>query len=330
MSSPEEIGDLTSLIEDTILLDELDTDLYRSRRLWKPSGGRGVFGGNVIAQSAWAATLSVRAAEPGTQKGLHSLHSYFLNFGDVNVPIIYHVTRLRTGRSYSTLTVVAKQRGSAIFTVTASFTLPEPGQPIKEAPMPAWPLKMGSLGTIKDVPLPDDLPPTEDRLFALSEAKDWPPKVKEYMVRMAEERRQSSIEIRDCDISEMSALISARRNPEQKPQQMHWLRTRAPVRKDAAFQKCVLAYASDLQFIGTAARSAGLGARTDPPLGMIASLDHSMWFYDNDLDVSNWLLFYMESQLVRSGRGLVHGRLYKPDGTLAVLCTQEGVIRARI
>ncbi|KAK4052180.1 acyl-CoA thioesterase [Microbotryomycetes sp. JL201] len=312
MSLPSDINDvhkLTEAIENSILLEQLDTDLYRSKELWKPSGGRGVFGGQTISQAAWAATLSVRAAEPGTQKGLHSLHSYFLNFGSVDIPIIYHVTRLRTGRSYSTLTVVAKQRGQAIFTVTCSFNLPEDNQPTKVAPMPGWPLKFGGMGTMDDIPQPDELPPTEDRLMALMEARDWPDKVKEYIERAASERRQSSIEIRDCDRLEMSALISARRTPEEKPQQMHWLRTRAPVRKDPAFQKCVLAYASDLQFIGTAARSTGLGARTNPPIAMIASLDHSMWFYDNDLDVSQWLLFYMESQIVRSGRGLVHGRL---------------------
>lgn len=34
--------------------------------------------------------------------------------------------------------------------------------------------------------------------------------------------------------------------------------------------QCVLAYASDLQFIGTAARAAGLGAFTKPRLGMLA------------------------------------------------------------
>jgi hypothetical protein len=58
----------------TQLLETIDRDLYRSKELWKPSGGRGVFGGQTIAQAAWAATLSVRRDEPGTAKGLHSLH----------------------------------------------------------------------------------------------------------------------------------------------------------------------------------------------------------------------------------------------------------------
>lgn len=36
----------------------------------------------------------------------------------------------------------------------------------------------------------------------------------------------------------------------------------------------------------------------------------------------------MEAPVVRSGRGLVVGRIYKRDGTLAVHCIQEGVVRA--
>lgn len=34
--------------------------------------------------------------------------------------------------------------------------------------------------------------------------------------------------------------------------------------------QCVLAYASDLNFIGTAARATGLGSHTTPRLGMLA------------------------------------------------------------
>lgn len=60
-----------------------------------------------------------------------------------------------------------------------------------------------------------------------------------------------------------------------------------------------------MSFIGTAARATGLGSTTKPRLGMLASLDHSMHFYNDDIDCSDFLLFYMESPVVRSGRGVV-------------------------
>lgn len=68
-----------------------------------------------------------------------------------------------------------------------------------------------------------------------------------------------------------------------------------------------------------------------------------MYFYDNSVDAHDWQvdrfppsfrrslhrvliqsllpanrnLFYMNSSITRHGRGLVHGRIYKRDGTLA-------------
>lgn len=58
------------LIEHALELEEVDRDLYRSVRLWKPMGGRGTFGGQVVAQAARAATLSVLRDE-GPGKGIH-------------------------------------------------------------------------------------------------------------------------------------------------------------------------------------------------------------------------------------------------------------------
>ncbi|SCV72532.1 BQ2448_4069 [Microbotryum intermedium] len=354
MPNPPPDVPLHHLIERAILLEKIDRDLYRSKELWKPSGGRGVFGGQTIAQAAWAATLSVRDDEPGTAKGLHSLHSYFLSFGNVDNPILckYHpdnllttaphthyswsticadsVQRLRDGRSYSTRTVLATQRGVPIFVVTCSFALPEPNQPITEPVFPKWPLEPSrGAGRIGDVPPPEDCLSTEDRLQYVLDNVKVPEKVRVYVDRQAEERRQSAIEVRNADRTELSVLISAKKN-DPRPQQMHWFRSRAPVRDDPAFHKCVLAYASDLQFIGTAARAANLGARTTPHLGMLASLDHAMYFYDDTVDAYEWLLFYMEATIVRNGRGLVTGRIYKRDGTLAVVCQQEGVVRAQL
>lgn len=125
--------------------------------------------------------------------------------------------------------------------------------------------------------------------------------------RVAEERRQSSIEVRNVDAADLGWMGSQSGKP--NPEQHFWFRSRAPIKPDSEFQKCVLAYASDMQFIGTAARAAGLGAFTKPRLGMLASLDHTMYFYDDGMDASEWLLFTMSSPALSHGRGLVSGGL---------------------
>lgn len=52
------------------------------------------------------------------------------------IPVLYHVDRLREGRSYATRLVRAIQDGKDVFTLMCSFQLPEPWQPSRSWPMP--------------------------------------------------------------------------------------------------------------------------------------------------------------------------------------------------
>lgn len=83
-------------------------------------------------------------------------------------------------------------------------------------------------------------------------------KVRQYFLNNAEERRLSSIEIRSAHPVDPFAWRRSKDStsppPPPCPQQAIWFRSRAKVPVDDLFHKCVLAYASDFQFIGTAAR----------------------------------------------------------------------------
>src|SRR5688500_18920708 len=98
-----------------------------------------VFGGQVAGQALVAAGRTVPA-----ERKVHSLHAYFIRPGDPSIPIVYEVDRIRDGRSFTTRRVIAVQRGKAIFALSASFHIPEPGVDHAER-MP-------------DVPPPDALP----------------------------------------------------------------------------------------------------------------------------------------------------------------------------
>jgi acyl-CoA thioesterase II len=63
-----------SFVEDSLALELIDANLYRSTRpLWHPPGARGIFGGAVIAQALSAALKTV-----DSKLQVHSLHSYFV------------------------------------------------------------------------------------------------------------------------------------------------------------------------------------------------------------------------------------------------------------
>src|SRR5580658_231295 len=131
------MGKALDAVVELLDLEQIDLDIFRGR---SPEGEhrQRVFGGQVAGQGLVAAGRTVPADRP-----VHSLHAYFIRPGDPSVPLIYLVERVRDGRSFTTRRVSCVQHGKAIFTLSASFHLREPGFEHAE-PMP-------------DVPLPDEI-----------------------------------------------------------------------------------------------------------------------------------------------------------------------------
>ncbi|KDR84802.1 hypothetical protein GALMADRAFT_217868 [Galerina marginata CBS 339.88] len=109
---------------------------------------------------------------------------------------------------------------------------------------------------------------------------------------------------------------------------MYWMKARDIPRYEAPFQKCILAYESDLHFISTAPRIMGLkrGGKGPDSLSMNAKLP----LFSNDFDAGDWLLYEIDCPRAGSGRGIVHGRMFTRDGTLVAVMSQEGVVRANV
>ena len=68
--------------------------------------------------------MTIPAPSPANNNAsflVHSMHCYFVLAGDSSIPVLYHVERVREGKSFMTRTVQARQRGKCIFTTTLSF-----------------------------------------------------------------------------------------------------------------------------------------------------------------------------------------------------------------
>lgn len=118
------------------LLELLDVEQLEKHyfRAYSPTDREGrIFGGQVLGQALMAAG---RTVEPGRR--VHSLQSYFMLGGDPTVPVMLEVERIRDGRSFTTRRVRAFQHGEAIFALSASFHIDEPG-PEHQSPPPAVP-----------------------------------------------------------------------------------------------------------------------------------------------------------------------------------------------
>lgn len=247
-----------------------------------------VFGGLVAAQALVAAYATVES------RTCHSLHSYFLRPGDINLPITYAVERVRDGASFSVRRIAAAQNGVTIFAMMASFQTAQDGLEF-QAPMP-------------DVAPPEDLVDEIERRMTMLD--DLPPKVRAFVLRPQR--------------IEMRWATPAPGWPDS--QRAVWMRLKTGLPDDLAIQQAALVYASDMTFLGTAMAAHGLGFWS--PGLQAASLDHAVWLH-RPTDFSQWHLFVQEANSTGGSRGFVQGRMYARDGTLAASMTQEGLFRIK-
>lgn len=120
--------------------------------IWRPPGARGIYGGAVIAQCLIAAQKTIPPPSPANNNAsflIHSMHCYFVLPGDPTIPILYHVERVREGKSFMTRTVQARQKGKSIFTTTCSFMREESGG--KKVLEHEWPMPEGSIEALQEI-----------------------------------------------------------------------------------------------------------------------------------------------------------------------------------
>ena len=278
---------------DILDLEPLEVNLFRGRS--PQSRWQRVFGGQVIGQALVAAC---RTVEDVTARPPHSLHAYFLLGGDPKVPIIYEVDRIRDGKSFTTRNVKAIQHGHAIFSMSVSFHLSEPGL-THQVKMP-------------DVPKPDELPGDEElkeRIYPL-----LPEPARRYY------ERERPIEFRPVEFSRYLGEKS------ENGRFDIWIRATGRLPDEPAIHQCVLAYASDMMLLDAALIPHGRSVFSEDI--MAASLDHALWFH-RPFRADEWLLYAQDSPSLADSRGFSRGLIFASDGTLVASVAQEGLLRQR-
>ena len=265
----------------------------------QPGGIGRVFGGQVIAQ----ALQSAQATAPEGMEA-HSLHAYFLRGGREGMDIDYAVAADLDGRSFANRRVVARQEGSPILNLTASFQRPEEGLEHEDSPMP-------------EVTAPEDLPSDmEMRRKFLAE-----------MGEVSEAQRTLMLRPRPIEMRTSDRLHWM--NSDRKPPRAHsWFKAVAPLPDDPALHRAVIAYASDYTLLGTSVLPHGLSWARGELKG--ASLDHAIWFHRPALEAfraDEWLLYATDSPWSGGGRGFNRGRIFNRSGDLVASVAQEGVVR---
>ncbi len=244
-------ADLIGLFE----LEPIERNIYRGRN--RDIGTGRVFGGQVLAQGLVAAHRTI-----DDERDCHSLHGYFILPGDLTLPIVYFVDRLRDGKSFTTRRVTAIQKGNAIFNMSASFHKQEEG-PEHQASMP-------------DVPPPEKL---ESELEVLREMAD----------RIPEPLRDVLTQDRPIDFRPVEVVDPFAPTP-RAARRHFWLRANDRLSDKVLHHQALLAYASDYGLLGTALMPHALTIR-QPDL-QVATLDHAIWFHRR-FRADEWLLYAM-------------------------------------
>jgi acyl-CoA thioesterase-2 len=293
MSVPIPENPLDDLLR-TLNLSKLESaasgeDRFEGPSQWMPHGR--IYGGQVLAQSLVAATKTI---DTEGIRNIHSLHGYFLRPGDIELPIVFSVDRLRDGRSFSTRRVQAFQNDLPIFSMIASFQDTDPGLDHQDD----FP---------QNIPDPESLP-TAAELLGESEHP-----VVQYWAKA-----------RPFDLRHVTAPIFFKVEGEHVAHQAVWIKSLGELPDDQNIHRAAIAYASDYTILESIYRRHGI-AWAHPGLKS-ASLDHAMWFH-RDGRADEWMLYVQESPSAQGGRGLALGRLFNRQGQLLATVAQEGMVR---
>ncbi|MFK7783011.1 acyl-CoA thioesterase [Psychroserpens sp.] len=261
----------------------------------KTVGSPNVFGGQVLAQAINAAARTITNG-----RILHSLHSYFLEPGHLELPIIYDVSIVRDGGSFSVRRVTAEQNGITIFILSASFQRAETGYEHQIDMKP-------------NIKLPEALMSWTDLLEMYRDV--LPSRVKGFF------EIERPIEFKPTQIA----------NPLEKkdlpPFTDVWVKLKGDVTRLSRSEKQqILTYISDYNILTSAMNRHASKANWNNT--QTASLDHSMWFF-RDFDYDDWLLYSIESPNTSNARGFAKGNLFTREGVLIASVAQEGLMRPK-
>lgn len=339
-----------SPIEDTLELTSLadiEPNLFTNTRpLWHPPGARGIYGGAAIAQCLAAAQRTVPE-----NFAIHSMHCYFVLNGSSEIPVIYHVENVREGRSFCTRTVQARQRGQPIFTTTLSFMREGAGG--EKQVRHAYPMPEGVQVPGDDEVDPDDVAQRANSPFLQLKVNILNDESNEPHIKRTRQWIKARGRISDqggyqqhCNalaymsdsyfigtVARAHKLWRFRTDKRKKRNGDKFQLTPEVVRKLKGKSDDELRNEEGLDedTIGQL-RSVDVNEKdevvfkreTRPQIGMMVSLDHSIYFHNpRNFRADEWLYTECETPWSGDGRGLVMQRMYTKDGLLVASCVQE-------
>ena len=281
-------------IEDLIAILDLEKIAENQfTGISKSIGSPNVFGGQVLAQAVNAAYKSIQ-----NNRILHSLHAYFLEAGNLEIPITYNVSEMRNGGSFSTRRVTAVQNEKTIFILAASFHKKEEGYEHQ-------------VQFTSEIKQPEELL-SWDEMF--EQFGDFLPK-----------QTRAFLEVERPIEFKPTFILNPLDKKDLPPFSDIWFRVKGNTSNLNYIKKQeVLTYISDYNILNATLHPNASKAHWGNT--QVASLDHSMWFF-RGFELNDWMLYKTESPSTSGARGFARGNIYTRKGELIASVAQEGLMR---
>jgi acyl-CoA thioesterase-2 len=269
-----------------IKLQRKSENSFEGENFFTPWGR--VYGGQVLAQALHAAYQTVPK-----DRFAHSLHSYFILGGDLNLPVQYEVDIVRDGGSFTTRRVIAKQKGKAMFILAASFQIEEEGVTHQEC-------------------FPNFTPPVAEDI-----SKD--------LLESTDMDRANAI-LKGMEIDQVFRFLPLGKQIMENglSQVKFWTQSSSWEGFGIAEKQQLLAFISDFGLMS--AMSLPHEETLQKKAVMMASLDHALWFH-RPLEVTQGVLSVLESPSTSNARGFARGNIFDAGGNLISSVAQEGLFR---
>ncbi|MBT7655060.1 MAG: acyl-CoA thioesterase II [Flavobacteriales bacterium] len=269
-----------------IKLQRKSENSFEGENFFTPWGR--VYGGQVLAQALHAAYQTVPK-----DRFAHSLHSYFILGGDLNLPVQYEVDIVRDGGSFTTRRVIAKQKGKAMFILAASFQIVEEGVTHQEC-------------------FPNFTPPVAEDI-----SKD--------LLESTDMDRANAI-LKGMEIDQVFRFLPLGKQIMENglSQVKFWTQSSSWEGFGIAEKQQLLAFISDFGLMS--AMSLPHEETLQKKAVMMASLDHALWFH-RPLEVTQGVLSVLESPSTSNARGFARGNIFDAEGNLISSVAQEGLFR---
>ncbi|KAL3314520.1 Acyl-CoA thioesterase 8 [Cichlidogyrus casuarinus] len=268
-----------------------------------------IYGGELMAQALKSAICTVES----DRKPI-SLHCYFHLSSDANKDNCYEVQKMRDGRSFTHRLVTCHSNSSnsgLAFQLDCSFKKAEKASNSFTPSMPKCP-HHSELQTLNNF-----INTCPDKEKIGSHIKMFT----KYVNVLC------PFEFKPVDSEQIAGL-----NITLKGHSQIWIRLLEAKHYTSEqandmfnkYRECFLAYMSDLFLLTTA-------NITRENLGMVASLNHTMWFYnpENKLTYRDWVLMDIQLQQMDSAIAVVTATMWLENGTVLATMTQQGLLRSK-